>query len=104
VRGKQRFLRGGGRTEFLIAIAFADLPWHLTSIPNFQTSKLGPPSVGQRRLHDLTKEHMSTTTIKKDIGFPAYALEWKDDSHVIVSGGGGVGKFGVRNKIVLIHV
>ena len=39
--------------------------------------------------------------VKEDVGFPVYALEWQDDSTLVASGGGGAGKFGVKNKIVL---
>ena len=38
--------------------------------------------------------------IKKNVGFPVYALEWQDDSTIVACGGGGSGKFGVKNKIV----
>jgi hypothetical protein len=40
--------------------------------------------------------------VKKNVGFPVYALEWQDDSTLVASGGGGIGKFGVKNKIVLL--
>jgi len=38
--------------------------------------------------------------VKKDVGFPVYALAWRNDDVMIASGGGGVGNFGVKNKIV----
>jgi hypothetical protein len=38
--------------------------------------------------------------IKKDVGFPVYGLAWQNDDVIIASGGGGVGNFGVKNKIV----
>ena len=38
--------------------------------------------------------------VKKDVGFPVYALAWQNDDVIIASGGGGVGNFGVKNKIV----
>jgi hypothetical protein len=38
--------------------------------------------------------------IKKNVGFPVYALAWQSDDVMIASGGGGVGNFGVKNKIV----
>jgi len=42
----------------------------------------------------------NSTVIKTDVGFPVYALEWLDDTSIVASGGGGAGKFGVKNKIV----
>jgi len=42
------------------------------------------------------------TFIKQDVGFPVYALGWQDDTTIIASGGGGAGKFGVKNKIVFL--
>jgi len=42
----------------------------------------------------------NATFIKEDIGFPVYALAWQDESTIVASGGGGAGKFGVKNKIV----
>ena len=38
--------------------------------------------------------------MKQDVGFPVYALQWQNDTTIIASGGGGIGKSGVRNKIV----
>lgn len=38
--------------------------------------------------------------VKKNVGFPVYALAWQSDDVMIASGGGGVGNFGVKNKIV----
>jgi hypothetical protein len=38
--------------------------------------------------------------MKQDVGFPVYALQWQNDTIIIASGGGGIGKSGVRNKIV----
>ena len=38
--------------------------------------------------------------VKKNAGIPVYDLEWQDDTTIIASGGGGVGKSGVKNKIV----
>jgi hypothetical protein len=38
--------------------------------------------------------------IKEDVGIPVYALEWQDDANVVACGGGGIGKSGVKNKIV----
>jgi hypothetical protein len=42
----------------------------------------------------------AVTAIRKNVGFPVYAVEWWDDSIVVASGGGGIGHFGVTNKIV----
>jgi hypothetical protein len=42
----------------------------------------------------------AVTMITKNVGFPVYAVEWQNDSTVVASGGGGVGRFGVTNKIV----
>ena len=41
-----------------------------------------------------------TLPVKQDVGFPVYALQWQDDSTVVASGGGGIGKSGILNKIV----
>ena len=38
--------------------------------------------------------------MKRDVGFPVYALQWQNDTTIVASGGGGIGKSGVRNKIV----
>lgn len=46
----------------------------------------------------------AVTTTRSNVGFPVYALEWQDDSTVVASGGGGVGHFGVTNKIVRISI
>jgi hypothetical protein len=43
---------------------------------------------------------MPSTPVRKEVGFPVYALEWRDNSTLIASGGGGPGNFGVTNKIV----
>jgi hypothetical protein len=44
------------------------------------------------------------TAIKKDVGIPVYTLDWQNDVTLVVSGGGGIGHSGVKNKIVsLIH-
>jgi len=40
--------------------------------------------------------------VKKNVGIPVYALDWQDDTTIIASGGGGVGKSGVKNKLVWI--
>ena len=43
-----------------------------------------------------------TSFINKDVGFPVYAIAWQNDDTILASGGGGAGKFGVKNKIVWI--
>jgi hypothetical protein len=41
-------------------------------------------------------------SIRKDVGFPVYALAWQNESIIFAAGGGGTGKFGVKNKIVIV--
>lgn len=35
-----------------------------------------------------------------DAKFPVYAIAWTDDSHVVLAGGGGSSRTGVKNRIV----
>jgi hypothetical protein len=41
-----------------------------------------------------------TAVIRKNVGIPLYALAWQNESTIVAAGGGGAGKFGVKNKIV----
>lgn len=50
---------------------------------------LHTPSAG------AAKTHWST-----DVKFPVYAVSWIDDEHVILAGGGGGSRTGVRNRLV----
>jgi len=38
--------------------------------------------------------------VKRDVGFPVYGLAWQSGDVIIASGGGGIGNFGIKNKIV----
>ncbi|GAA5827751.1 hypothetical protein JCM11251_007655 [Rhodosporidiobolus azoricus] len=54
---------------------------------------LHTPSAGS------TKSHWST-----DVKFPVYAIAWIDDEHVVLAGGGGGSRTGVRNRLSLYRL
>lgn len=118
--GDRREARAGGWPAFLVEVL--EVPWARSFEMTLSHSDGAPtPIDGYLSLNWPQRQIVTTVTILShrldlsashftfyimstcEAGIPLYAVQFVDKDHIIAAGGGGQGKHGVANKLILLE-